>query len=75
MGLLIKESKNKEGNVTSFAGLELDTQAIVIRLPEKKLLKAREIIGMTSKRESLRLLEIQKNTGNLNFASAVVPLG
>ena len=48
---------------------------MVIRLPEKKLLKAREIICTTSKRESLSLLEIQKITGYLNFASAVVPLG
>jgi len=40
VGLTIKESKNEEGRVASFAGLELDSQAIVIRLPERKLVKA-----------------------------------
>ena len=74
MGLSIKESKNEEGKVATFGGLELDTQAMVIILPEKKLLMAREIIRMTRKRESLSLLEIKKITGYLNFASAVVPL-
>ena len=48
---------------------------MVIRLPEKKLLKAREIISTTSKRESLSLLEIQKITGYSNFALMVVSLG
>ena len=48
VGLSIKESKNEEAKVATFGGLELNTQAMVIRLPEKKLLKAREIIRTTT---------------------------
>jgi len=44
VGLSIKTSKNKEGRVTSFAGVELDTENMVIRLPAKKLLKAQSLV-------------------------------
>ena len=41
VGLAIKVSKNEEGLVASFGGVELDTRTMVIRLPEKKLRKVR----------------------------------
>jgi len=37
--LSIKQSKNKEGSIASFAGWEIDTKEMVIRLSEKKLQK------------------------------------
>ena len=40
VGLSIKVSKNEEGSIASFAGIEIDTESMVIRLPPKKLLKA-----------------------------------
>ena len=40
VGLAIPLSKNKEGLVASFGGVELDTRTMVIRLSEKKLLQS-----------------------------------
>ena len=75
VGLTIKQSKNEEGRVVSFAGIEFDTKHMVIRLPEKKLHKARTMVEHASKRQSLSMLEFQKITGYLNFISTVIPLG
>ena len=75
VGLRIKESKNEEGTVVCSAGIELGTRLMVIRLPTKKLLKARSIIQCTTERTSVSLLELQRITGYLNFVSTVVPLG
>jgi len=75
VGLSIKESKNEEGTVVSFAGIELDTRRMVIRLPTMKLLKERSMIQCTTERTSVSLLELQRITGYLNFISTVVPLG
>ena len=75
VGLSIKTAKNEEGTAVSFAGFILDTRSMVIRLPQKKLLKARQIVNKASACQSLTLLDIQKLTGYLNFVSTVVPLG
>ena len=40
VGLAIKESKNEKGRVGTFGGIELNTGPMVIRLREKKLIKA-----------------------------------
>ena len=75
VGLTIKTSKNEEGVVASFAGIELDTKNMVIRLPKTKLEKARTTVQTATKATSLSLLELQKITGYLNFVGTVVPLG
>ena len=75
VGLTIKQSKNEKGTVVRFAGIRFDTKHMVIRLPEKKVNKARTMVEHASKRKSLSLLEIQKITGYLNFISTVIPLG
>ena len=75
VGLSIKASKNKQGKGVSFAGIEFNTKCMAIRLPKKKLLKARTIVHNATQKKSLSLLEIQKITGYLNFASTVIPLG
>ena len=44
VGLVIKESKNEQDWVVSFGGVEIDTEKMVIRLPQKKLEKEVSII-------------------------------
>ena len=75
VGLSIKETKNEQGTVVSFAGIELDSHSMVIRLPTKKLLKARFLVNQSMKCDSLSLRELQTLTGYLNFVALVVPLG
>jgi len=75
VGLSIKESKKEEGTTVSFAGIELDTQEMAIRLPTKKLLKAQTIVHSAREKASVSLLELQRTTGYLTFASTMVPLG
>ena len=75
MGLAIKESKNEEGTVASFGGIEIDTEKMIIRLPHKKLLKAQQLVQTTMNQTSLLLQELQQIMGYLNFIATVVPLG
>ena len=75
VGLSIKVAKNEEGTTVSFAGIEFETSTMVIRLPPKKLHKARTLVQKATTSRSLSLLEIQQLTGYLNFVSKVVPLG
>ena len=75
VGLSIKASKNEEGTRVSFAGLEIDTESMVVRLPEKRLLKAQRMVESAMKEKSLSLFEIQRITGYLNFVAATAPLG
>jgi len=75
VGLSIKESKNEKGTIASFRGIEMDTENMVIRLPERKLLKAQQLVQNAIDQTSLSLLELQKLTGYLNFVATVVPLG
>ena len=74
-GIEYKNIKNEKGTAVSFAGLVLDTGNMVIRLPDKKLQKARKVTSEACNSRSLSLLDIQKLTGYLNFISPVVPLG
>ena len=74
VGLAIKESKNEEGWVASFGGVEIVIEKMVIRLVQQKLQHARSIIQRTIKAISLSLLNLQQITGYLNFVTIVVPL-
>ena len=75
VGLSIKLAKNEQGRVARFGGFELDTGRMVIRLPQKKLVKVHKIVQDASQLDSLTLLDIQRITGYLNFLSTVIPLG
>ena len=75
LGLSIKESKSEERYIASFAGIEIDTRRMVIRLPSNKLLKARTIVQSAMQQKSLPLVDLQRITGYLNFVSTVVPFG
>lgn len=61
--------------MASFGGVELDTGRMVVRLPSKKLEKARTIVSKAMEMTSFSLLDLQKITGYLNFIAIVVPLG
>ena len=73
--LSLKISKNQKGNVASFGGVKFDTRSMVIRLPAKKLQKAKLIVNAAQNVQSVSLVELQRVTGFLNFASIVIPLG
>jgi len=75
VGLAINTAKNEEGSIASFAGVELDTSTMVIRLLIKKLRKAQTLVQSPISRKSASLQDLQKLTGYLNFVSTVVPLG
>ena len=48
---------------------------MVIRLLEKKLIKARNVVQNAMQATCLSLIELQRITGYLNFVATVVPLG
>lgn len=60
--------------VLEFMGIELDSTLMEARLPEDKLLRARELLNSFYSRRSVRLIELQSLIGTLQFAcKAVVP--
>jgi hypothetical protein len=61
--------------VLIFIGLELDTDAVEIRLPLDKLHKLRDKINYAKNRQKLTLQELQSLIGLLNFACAGVSPG
>ena len=75
VGLTIKDSKNEQGSVASFTGLEFNSRGMIIQRPQKILAKARTIIEKMRKLRSASLLDTQKITSYLNFLSTVVPPG
>jgi len=74
-GLSIREFKSEEGTIACFVGIMMDTENMVIRRPERKLLKAQQLVQNAIDQTSLFLLELQKLTGYLNCVATVVPLG
>ena len=72
--LQIKETKSEKGSVAAFAGIELDTIQMVIRLRTTKLLKAQNLVKGAIGQTSLSISELQSLTGYLNFVSIVTPL-
>ena len=75
MGLTIKEAISEEGTVASFGGVELDTEKMIIRLPTRKLAKAKKLVAAAVNMDAHTLLDLQTLTGFLNFVCIVTPLG
>ena len=75
MGLAIKEVKNEQGSITSFAGMEINTRSMVMRLPEKKVQKPKSLLRGAIGQKWATVVELQQITGYLNFVSTVVPQG
>ena len=60
--------------VLEFMGIELDSTLMEARLPDDKVLRARELLNSFDSRRSVRLIELQSLIGTLQFAcKAVVP--
>ncbi|XP_061170276.1 uncharacterized protein LOC133179566 [Saccostrea echinata] len=76
IGIPMKQDKTVFPTTTiTFLGLELDTDNMIIRLPEEKLSKIRKEIFNAKCRKKMTLQEIQSLIGLLNFACAVVTPG
>ena len=75
LGLQIKEAKNEQGRQVSFAGIVVDTEKMVIRLPPEKKIKGLGLITKHESAASISLFDLQQLTGFLNFVTIVVPLG
>ena len=78
LGLSIKESKNEEGNLVGFGGVEVDSDQMVIRIPAAKRKKGLSLLHpylISNINSSVSLFELQQLTGFLNFITSVVPLG
>lgn len=75
VGLTVKKSQNEQVTSASFGVIKIDRENMVIRLPSKKLRKAKQLVQNAVNQRFLTLLDLQKMTGYLNFVVAVVPLG
>ena len=75
VGLTMKEAQSEEGTVASFGGVELDTVKMIIRLPTRKLAKAKKLVAVVVNTDALKLLELQTLTGYLNLVCIVTQLG
>jgi len=75
VGLFIKVSKNWEGMIASSGGMEMDTENMVIRLLERKLLKAWQLVQNAIDQAFVTLLKLQKLMRYLNFIAMAIPLG
>jgi len=75
VGLAIKRANKEEGRIATFAGVELVTKLMVVRLPSKKLEKAQAMVREVAVMTSVTLLDLQKIRGYLNFVTIVVSLG
>ena len=76
IGLPIKQEKTVLPTTSiTFLGLELDSEKMVIRLPEDKLVKLKDKLACIANRKKVTLEELQSLIGFLNFASAVVTPG
>ena len=58
--------------IPSFAGIELDTQLQLARLPKDKLDKCTDLISNLLRRKKVTLVELQSMTGLLNFVCSVI---
>jgi len=63
VGLSFAKSKRKEGTTLVFGGVEMDTANMVIRLPLRKLHKARTLVQTASNQSTFSFLKLQSITG------------
>jgi len=75
VGFAIEETKNKEGTLVDFLGLEIDTMAMQARLPLDKHQHALQLVTDTLEKCSIPFYKLEKLLGFLSFCCAVLPLG
>lgn len=73
LGVYLKEEKTFQANTNLvFLGIEIDTVAMEIRLPEDKLVKLQKAIDAVKYKRKVCLRELQSLIGLLNFACLVI---
>ena len=76
VGFPIKQNKTVYPTTCiTFLGLEIDSDNMVLRLPQDKLLKMKHMISVLARKKKVTLLELQSCIGLLNFACSVVTPG
>ena len=76
LGVPLEPSK-LEGPTTclTFLGIQIDTDALLLRLPEEKLSKLKQVLFCCILRKSITKRELQSLTGLLQFATKVIRPG
>lgn len=74
-GLKVNHKKDHEGCIGEFLGIELDTTAMEMRLPESKFVKAKALVSNTLSRKRQHQQEFASMIGFLSFACKVVRHG
>lgn len=76
LGVPLEPSK-LEGPSTclTFLGIEVDTEALMLRLPKQKLLRLKQELSHCLLRKSITKRELQSLTGSLQFATKVIRPG
>ena len=59
----------------TFLGIELDTEAMVLRLPEEKIVELKSLIKTILQKPKVTLRELQSLIGSLNFACRAISPG
>ena len=76
LGVPIEESKLEgPSSCLTFLGIEVDTIALQLRLPQEKLVNLKELLGYNVFRKSITKKDLQKLAGLLQFATKVVQPG
>lgn len=77
LGLTIKHSKDQRGFIVDFAGFELNSLDMRVRLTRSKLEKAKALLSRLTlpTTNSIRLEDLQKLTGYFQFISRITPYG
>lgn len=75
LGLLRNLTKEDEGTTLECLGIEIDTLAMVARLPDRKRAKGRRLVGTALSDGRLTRHDTEVITGFLNFCTEVIPLG
>ena len=76
LGVPIAEEKLEgPGTAVTFLGIEVDTEAMVLRLPQRRIVELKELIGIWLGKGSCRRKELQSPAGKLQHACKVVRPG
>jgi len=73
LGFRVKDEKNEEGYCIRFLGIEINTEAMVARLPHHKHKKAMALVNSTLAQHSVIHRSLETTVGFLSFAMKVVP--
>ena len=75
LGIPRKDSKDICGTVLPVLGYEVDTSTFTLRVPDDKLVEARDAAAQSLSKTSLSLSEAQSLAGFLGFCAPAVQLG